>query len=70
MMIPILIQYSTDCFTLAKPDDDDMKNIICEYHRRGVTNKDTISKMLLAEHGVTMRCVVVNSEYGISFDIM
>ncbi|KAH7904483.1 hypothetical protein BJ138DRAFT_1019103 [Hygrophoropsis aurantiaca] len=35
-------------------DNEHVKEILREYHRRAITNRNTISKLLAAEHGITM----------------
>jgi hypothetical protein len=41
-------------------DDAHVESLIRNYDRRNIVNKDLVSKMLLAEHGIQMRCVFLN----------
>jgi hypothetical protein len=39
----------------AAPDAERVVEILRDYHRKNITNKKTISKLLWAEHGIRMR---------------
>lgn len=39
----------------APANDDRVADILRDYHRKNITNKKTISKLLRAEHGIQMR---------------
>ncbi len=39
---------------LAPKTDKDVEEIICGYHRNGVTSRTTVSELLRAEHGIIM----------------
>ena len=41
----------------ARDDDPRIPQLLAEYHRRLITNKNDISALLLAEHGIIMSCV-------------
>ena len=43
---------------VASKDDDAVNNLIAEYHRITVS-KAKVSKLLWAEHRITMRCVTL-----------
>lgn len=49
----------TDDLITAKPDDAYVESLIRDYDCRNIVNKDLVSKMLLAEHGIRMGCVVL-----------
>jgi hypothetical protein len=49
----------SDCFIVATPDDAHVESLICDYDCRNIVNKDLVSKMLLAEHDIEMRCMVL-----------
>ena len=57
------LAYFSPWFTLqrielaASSDDGRVADILGEYHRRNITDKKLISKLLLAEHGIHMRYV-------------
>ena len=46
----------------APKDDPRIPELLREYHRRNITNKDTISKLLREEHGIIMSYVAYNHE--------
>ena len=48
-----------NCLIVAGSDDARVESLIRDYDRRNIVNKDLISKMLLAEHGIQMRCVML-----------
>jgi hypothetical protein len=60
----------SDCFVVATPDDTHVESLICDNDHRNIVNKDLVSKMLLAEHGIQMRCVVLFLLYRIDHDMM
>jgi hypothetical protein len=44
---------------IAKSDDADLVAALNVYHHENCSNNEKISKRLLAEHGITMRCVIL-----------
>ena len=48
----------------AKSDDEGVAEILRAYDRRGITNRSLISRMLAAEHNITMRLVpIIESQF-------
>ena len=60
----------SDCLIVAKSDDAHVESLIRDYDRRNIVNKDLVSKMLLAEHGIKMRCVVLFLLYRCNHEMM
>lgn len=42
----------------ARIGDKRVGDVLREYHRRNITNKDMISKLLKVDHGITLRCFI------------
>lgn len=38
----------------APKDDPKVAELLRDYHKRNITNKDTLANLLLAEHGIVM----------------
>ena len=52
----VVVSSCLDPFT-AREDDPRIPELLAEYHRRLITNKNDISALLLAEHGIIMSYV-------------
>ena len=59
MLLSISTHHVSDCLIVAKSDDAHVEELIREYDRRNISNKETVRKMLLAEHGINMRYVIL-----------
>ena len=69
-MLTFSILCVSDCLIVAKSDDAHVESLIRDYDRRNIVNKDLVSKMLLAEHGIKMRCVVLFLLYRCNHKMM
>lgn len=59
VLLSISTHHVTDCLIVAKSDDAHVEELIREYDCRNISNKETVRKMLLAEHGINMRYVIL-----------
>jgi hypothetical protein len=55
VLLLISTHHVTDYLIVAKSDDAHVEELIRDYDRRNIVNKETVHKMLLAEHGINMR---------------
>jgi hypothetical protein len=55
---PILSSLRMPLNILAKIGDEAVRDYLLDYHRRGITSKHQISKLLLEEHKISLRYVI------------
>ncbi|TCD69267.1 hypothetical protein EIP91_008202 [Steccherinum ochraceum] len=59
LFAPLHVNGSSSSSLAASKDDARVADLLRDYHRRNLTNKNTVSKLLQAEHGIEMSATTV-----------